>query len=408
MAVGRKSICRPQTTIGGVPSTGRRRRSTVGPRSSTGHGAPSPVCRNPATVGGVPSTGCRRRSRVCREPSPRQGTPSPGHGIRSPDCSRPSTVCHARATVRVIPSTVYGKASMFAAPDHGSQTQRRRYVTTFRSFEPFQPLARATVWWLLKGFQNLNIMFKVITDFGGYAGSVLAGYHSANHPRRHGSDHGPVPEMPAHDGGVRRANRDLQAGVNKESEQAIADTNAFNVGRAALEVDGHAAIGGCVNTVAKGNETIILSTGFPYYETGSSPDYSAPKAPTNLVLHQGDNTGEAVARYRPKRRNSMNEVQPAPANVEANWKTVGTFSGGKATLTGIIPGTIIWVRIPHPRAQECDRRLERDGQDYGCLKKFLTARGFAAALRMEPLLLFAAAATFHGHLFKCRPSFSLA
>jgi hypothetical protein len=43
----------------------------------------------------------------------------------------------------------------------------------------------------------------------------------------------------------------------------------------------------------------------------------------------------------------MNEVQTCTGdpNVEANWKTVGLFSGGKATLTGIVPGTTIWVRV---------------------------------------------------------------
>jgi hypothetical protein len=58
-------------------------------------------------------------------------------------------------------------------------------------------------------------------------------------------------------------------------------------------------------------------------------------------------TGEAVVRYRPKRPQSMNEVQTCTGdpNVGANWKTMGTFSGGKATLTGIVPGTTIWVRV---------------------------------------------------------------
>jgi hypothetical protein len=32
-------------------------------------------------------------------------------------------------------------------------------------------------------------------------------------------------------------------------------------------------------------------------------------------------------------------------NVEGNWKPAGTFSGGKATLTGIVPGTTVWVRV---------------------------------------------------------------
>jgi hypothetical protein len=106
--------------------------------------------------------------------------------------------------------------------------------------------------------------------------------------------------------------------------------------------EGLAGIGGCVNTVAKGDLQIILSTAFPYYETNNTPDYSAPAAPTNLVLRQGDSSGEAVARFRPIRRKSMNELQTCTGdpNVETNWKTVGLFSG-KATLTAIVPGTTI-------------------------------------------------------------------
>ena len=31
-------------------------------------------------------------------------------------------------------------------------------------------------------------------------------------------------------------------------------------------------------------------------------------------------------------------------NVEANWKSYGMFSGGKAVLSGFTPGTTVWVR----------------------------------------------------------------
>jgi hypothetical protein len=32
-------------------------------------------------------------------------------------------------------------------------------------------------------------------------------------------------------------------------------------------------------------------------------------------------------------------------NVEANWIHAGMFNGGKAILSGIAPGTSVWVRI---------------------------------------------------------------
>jgi hypothetical protein len=43
----------------------------------------------------------------------------------------------------------------------------------------------------------------------------------------------------------------------------------------------------------------------------------------------------------------MNEVQRCEGdpNTEANWHTVGMFSGGRALIPGVTPGTTIWVRV---------------------------------------------------------------
>jgi hypothetical protein len=43
----------------------------------------------------------------------------------------------------------------------------------------------------------------------------------------------------------------------------------------------------------------------------------------------------------------MNEVWicTGDPNVEANWHLAGTFSGGKAILTGLTPGATLWVRV---------------------------------------------------------------
>jgi hypothetical protein len=83
------------------------------------------------------------------------------------------------------------------------------------------------------------------------------------------------------------------------------------------------------------------------YNTTSVPDYSPPAAPTDVRLRQGDTSGSLVARYRPARARSMNEVEicTADPNVEANWHEAGTFSGGKAVITGLTPGSTVWVRI---------------------------------------------------------------
>ncbi|MDQ6654476.1 MAG: hypothetical protein M3Y80_01495, partial [Verrucomicrobiota bacterium] len=70
-------------------------------------------------------------------------------------------------------------------------------------------------------------------------------------------------------------------------------------------------------------------------------------APTSVVLRQGDLSGSFVARYRPDRQKSMNEVQTntGDPNAETAWQHAGLFSGGKATISGIVPGTTVWVRI---------------------------------------------------------------
>jgi hypothetical protein len=64
-------------------------------------------------------------------------------------------------------------------------------------------------------------------------------------------------------------------------------------------------------------------------------------------LRQGDLSGEIVARYKPGRQRSMNEVQitVGDPNSAAGWTHAGMFSGGKATLSGNAPGSTVWVRI---------------------------------------------------------------
>jgi hypothetical protein len=131
----------------------------------------------------------------------------------------------------------------------------------------------------------------------------------------------------------------------KKASRAVADNAAFNVARQALE-NALSGIGDYVNIVADGNESLVLKSGFPFYETGFSPDLSPPDAPTDLVLRYGNLTGVIVTRYRPRRTPSLNELQTCTAdpNSEANWKTAGMFSGGKASIPGFNPGTTVWVR----------------------------------------------------------------
>jgi hypothetical protein len=192
----------------------------------------------------------------------------------------------------------------------------------------------------------LNAFFitKAAIDFTGYSGDALI-------PAAQGIHDTIVlnaalfPNLPTSMADLQTLITTCQSALVKKASRAIADTAAFNVTRQALE-NALSGIGNYVNIVADGDETVILKSGFPSFQTGSSPDLSPPDAPTNLVLRHGTNTGVIVTRYRPKRTPSLNEVQTCTAdpNVEVNWKTAGMFSGGKASIPGFDPGTTVWVR----------------------------------------------------------------
>ncbi|MBI3878904.1 MAG: hypothetical protein HY301_02435, partial [Verrucomicrobia bacterium] len=130
------------------------------------------------------------------------------------------------------------------------------------------------------------------------------------------------------------------------ASRAKLDVIAFNDARAALE-DALALLGNYVNGVAKGDAGKVAQSGFPSYVTGHTITNAAPAAPADLRLRPGDVSGSIVARCKPDRPNSTNEVQicTGDPNVEANWQTKGIFPGGRAELTGLTPGAVVWVRV---------------------------------------------------------------
>lgn len=130
------------------------------------------------------------------------------------------------------------------------------------------------------------------------------------------------------------------------TSRATADVIAFNEAREELESQ-LGVLGGYVNTVAKGDPVIVEKSGFPFYTTGVTPDTSPPEAPTDLKLRHGDVSGTVVARYKPRREPSTNEVQinSGDPNDEASWHTKGIFQRGRAELTGLTPGMVVWVRV---------------------------------------------------------------
>jgi hypothetical protein len=130
------------------------------------------------------------------------------------------------------------------------------------------------------------------------------------------------------------------------ASRAKADVIAFNEAREALE-EGLTRLGNYVNSVALGDASVVEKSGFPSYSTEREPDENPPSAPTNLRLTQGELSGTFLARYKPDRRNSSNEVQTCTGdpNNAADWHTKGIFRGGRAELDGVTPGTVVWVRV---------------------------------------------------------------
>lgn len=131
-----------------------------------------------------------------------------------------------------------------------------------------------------------------------------------------------------------------------KASRATADIIAWQKTRQELEA-ALRLLGNYVNYVANGDPGLVVASGFPSYATRRTPDTSPPPAPLDVRLSHGTVSGTCDVRHRPGRANSRNEIQVTTGdpNVEAGWRTVGIFSGGKATFGGIVPGTAIWVRI---------------------------------------------------------------
>ena len=139
----------------------------------------------------------------------------------------------------------------------------------------------------------------------------------------------------------------FETALMKKASGAYADTVAFNIARHELE-SALNDLGNYVNTVASGDPMLVEKSGFPSYDTTThTVDPNPPAAPENLRLRQGDLSGTLVARYRPERERSMNELQTnlGDPNTAADWHPAGMFSGGKATLGGFTPGANVWVRV---------------------------------------------------------------
>src|SRR5256714_11695429 len=138
----------------------------------------------------------------------------------------------------------------------------------------------------------------------------------------------------------------FEEALQKKASKATADIVAFTVARKVLET-ALGNLGNYVNIQADGAPSIVVKSGFPSYGTTRTPDTTPPAAPENLALRQGDLSGSLVARYRPDRQRSVNDIQTntGDPNTANDWKPAGLFTGGKAILSGVTPGTTVWVRV---------------------------------------------------------------
>ena len=205
--------------------------------------------------------------------------------------------------------------------------------------------APGVTWDGVEASQKHMSNIKAIIDFTGYTAADLGPVAQTIHDKMT-ANAATFPTPPLTMPELATLIGTLSTTLAAKASRATAATIAFNIARHELE-GALSAVGGYVNQVAKGDAVIVEKSGVPSYDTAHTPDTAPPAAPTDLRLRQGDLSGQVVARYHPGRQKSMNEVQTCTGdpNVEANWHFAGMFSGGKATLAGIAPGTNLWVRV---------------------------------------------------------------
>ena len=186
---------------------------------------------------------------------------------------------------------------------------------------------------------------KAIIDFSGYAAADLAPVAQTIHDQMT-TNSATFASPPVTMAALAALISTFDTKLAAKASRATADVIAFNTAREALDA-ALPILGNYVNGIAKGDPAIVDKSGFPSYDTVHPAHDGAPAAPGDLRLRHGDVGGEVVGRCRPDRSPSTNEWQKCAGDpgVEANWALAGIFSGGKATLTGLTPGVLLWVRV---------------------------------------------------------------
>ena len=186
---------------------------------------------------------------------------------------------------------------------------------------------------------------KAIVDFSNYPAVELAPVARIIHDQM-SANAATFPSPPVSMAALLILIDDFAAKLAAKASGARADTLAFQTARKALE-PALGLLGGYVNFVTQGDAAIVLLSGIPSYGTARPVSSGPPAAPANLRLQHGPLSGSIIARCRADRGRSTNEAQVTSGNpsIEAGWQHAVSFSGGKATLTGLTVGSTVWVRV---------------------------------------------------------------
>lgn len=186
---------------------------------------------------------------------------------------------------------------------------------------------------------------KAVIDFSGYGSAELSPVAQHIHDQISGNA-ATFPNLPFTLVVFQTLITTYDARLVARASKATADVLAFNETRAELETH-LGTLGNYVNSVANGDAGIVEQSGFPSYTTGAAPDTAPPAAPTDLRLRHGELSGTVVARYKPPRTPSTNEIQISTGdpNVPSSWQMAGIYQNGRATLSGLTPGAVVWVRV---------------------------------------------------------------
>jgi hypothetical protein len=135
----------------------------------------------------------------------------------------------------------------------------------------------------------------------------------------------------------------LQKAEDRSRDHITAKNNA----RTDME-DALRRLGGYVNTIAQGDLATIELSGFPSYDTNHSQTGGGVAfVPQNVRLERTPVSGAVTVKWQGDGSRAVYEVQinTSDPNVAANWSYKGSFTGGRADLSGFTPGATLWVRV---------------------------------------------------------------